>query len=246
MINHTLALDLDDDRHLIVGDLHGRYDVFMRLLDRANYDPAKDVIYSVGDMIDRGPDSVKIVQFFQQERCYAIKGNHELMALDRDWWDTWVANGGAQCLDDLEQQGLDHSWLKDQLRDLPWVIEVGQDGEEGAFRLVHAEMPSNWSDEFFRKIYNEALNANDPFVARTLWGRNLILAAVENVTYMLPASSGIDFHPERHRKNFCGHTPIERAIKCGDVWFIDTWRGKTLTMIDAVTEERFVEPYSKG
>jgi hypothetical protein len=60
---------------------------------------------------------------------------------------------------------------------------------------------------------------------------------------MRPANHEIDFHPERARKNFCGHTPIDRAIKCGDTWFIDTWQGRTMTMIDAVTEERFVEPY---
>lgn len=243
MLNHTMSLSLDNDRHLIVGDLHGRYDMFMRLLDRVSYDPTKDIIYSVGDMIDRGPDSVKVVEFFQQERCYAIKGNHELMLLDDEWWDTWLANGGTECLADLERHGYDYRWLRNQVRDLPWVIEVGDDNEEHAFRIVHAEMPADWSDEHFRKILGEAINHDDPRVARLVWSRSLVKAGVQNIANMRPAGYGIKFHPERNRLNFCGHTPIQRAIKVGDIWFIDTWRGKTLTMIDAITEERFVVQY---
>jgi serine/threonine protein phosphatase 1 len=243
MLNHTLKLDLDADRHLIVGDLHGRYDIFMRLLERAKYDPSKDIVYSVGDMIDREEDSVKVVQFFQQPRCYAVNGNHELMALDSDWYETWINNGGAECMIDLNRKGLTHEWLKDQLYDLPWVIEVGEDREENAFRIVHAEVPANWSDVDFVRAYNEALNVNDPFVARTIWGRTLVNAAAANVANMRPAAHGIEFHPERYRKNFCGHTPVNRAIKCGDTWFLDTWRGRCLTLIDAITEERFVEHY---
>jgi serine/threonine protein phosphatase 1 len=242
MLNHTLEMSLDDDRHLVVGDIHGRYDMFMRLLDRANYDPTKDVVYSVGDMIDRGPDSVKVLEFFQQERCYAVKGNHELMAMDIDWWDTWIHNGGAECREDLHRHGRDDDWMKDILRPLPWVIEVGEDGEDGAFRIVHAEMPPGWSDAYFRKTFNEALNTDDPSFSRTVWGRNLVYAGAKNVANMLPTTNEIEFHPDRNRLNICGHTPVPRALKVGDVWFIDTWRSKTMTLIDAVTEEKFVEP----
>lgn len=243
MLNHTLKLSLDDDRHLIVGDIHGRYEQLLRLLDRANYDPAKDIVYTVGDMIDRGPDSVKVLEFFQRERCYTIKGNHELMCLDSDWYDTWVKNGGIECMDSVYAIGQDHEWLKDQIRNLPWVIEVGEDGEEGAFRIIHAEHPAGWPDAFLRKTLNEALNHSDPTFAHTVWSRKLVQAAAANVANMRPAGYGIEFHPERYRVNFCGHTPVNRALRCGDTWFLDTWFGKTQTMIDAVTFERFVEPY---
>ncbi len=241
MLNHTLKLSLDDDRHLVVGDIHGRYDMFMRLLEKANYDPAKDVLYTVGDMIDRGPDSFKVLQFFQQERCYTIKGNHELMCLDKDWYDTWMNNGGEQCMEDLARYGKDHEWLKDQVRDLPWVIEVGEDDEEHAFRIVHAEMPAGWPDSYFRKVLNEAINHNDPGFARLVWSRKLVEAGARNVAQMKPAAYDIPFHPDRHRLNFCGHTPVNNALKVGDNWFIDTWwPRRTMTMMDAKTEEKFV------
>lgn len=243
MINHTLELSLDDDRHLVVGDLHGRYEVFMRLLDKANYDPAKDIIYSVGDMIDRGPDSVKCVEFFHQDRCYAIKGNHEHMMLTNEWRETWVANGGIECMDSVHAAGRDEGWLKDMVRDFPWVIDVGDNDEEHAFRVVHAEMPSAWSESYFQRILNEAINGSDPGFARLIWSRTLVADAVENISRMRPAHYEIEFHPDRFRNVFTGHTPVHNIIKCGDTWMLDTWRSKSLSMIDAVSKEKFVAYY---
>ena len=43
-----------DRRHFVVGDIHGRYEAFLNLLDEINYDQSTDMIYSVGDLIDRG------------------------------------------------------------------------------------------------------------------------------------------------------------------------------------------------
>jgi len=243
MENHTLKLDLDNDRHLIIGDQHGRYDILMALLDKANYDPAKDILYSVGDMIDRGPDSVKMVEFFQQERCYAVKGNHELMMMDTEWSETWLNNGGLVCLTDLERNDRSHEWLKDIIRPLPWVIDVGDNDEEHAFRIVHAEHPPGWSESFFQRTLNDAINHDDTTFSRLLWSRKLIQAATVNINVLRPSAHGIEFHPERYRQVFTGHTPIHKAFKCGDHWFLDTWRSKSMTMIDAVTNEKFVQYY---
>lgn len=239
MIDHTLKLTLDDDRHLIVGDIHGRYDLFMRLLEKANYDPARDIVYSVGDLIDRGPDSVKVVDFFLQERCYAVKGNHEHMMLTSEWYETWVDNGGMQCLGDLKRHGRNVEWLKSVIRPMPWVIDVGEDDEEHAFRVVHAEMPAGWSEEYFQNMLNTAINGEDPGFARLIWSRRLVHAAIENLMRMRPGNYEIPFDPNRTRNVFVGHTPINNIIFCGDTWFLDTWASKSMSLIDAVTKEKF-------
>lgn len=83
---------------LIFGDLQGEYESMMRIIDKA----PKDVEYiSVGDMIDRGPNSKAIMDFFMNEsNARAIKGNHEhLMVceyLSTQFYDTglWFDNGG--------------------------------------------------------------------------------------------------------------------------------------------------------
>jgi len=241
MIGHTLKLDLDTDRHLIVGDLHGWYNTFMRLLEKANYDPTKDVIYSVGDLIDRGPQSVEIIEFFQRERCYAVKGNHELMMLDNQWFETWISNGGINTLESVKNSKVEFGWFCDLIRPLPWVIDVGDNEDEHAFRIIHAEVAPGWPESYFQRMLNDAIDHNDVSLSRCLWSRKLIQSAQANAAMLKPTDYKINFHKERFRTVFTGHTPINKAFKCGDHWFIDTFRNKTLTMIDAVTKETFVE-----
>lgn len=242
MEGHTLKLDLGTDRHLIVGDIHGLYSALLKLLDQANYDPASDIVYTVGDMIDRGPRSVDVVEFFRGERRYAIKGNHELMMLNPDeWLGTWISKngGGIATLKDIRDKEIEFGWFQDIVDQFPWVIDVGENDEEHAFRLIHAEMPPGWPESYFQKMLNDAIDHNDLSFVRCIWGRKLCQAAQTNVKIMMPADRGIQFHKERFRTVFVGHTPLSRTMKCGDHWYIDTAFGGKLTMMDAVTKETF-------
>lgn len=83
---------------IIVGDIAGQYDALMRLLKKCpDYLPV-----SVGDMVDRGPDSKKVLEFFK-EHGKALLGNHEHMMLDygmRKYYEIgiWESNGGDATL----------------------------------------------------------------------------------------------------------------------------------------------------
>jgi serine/threonine protein phosphatase 1 len=62
---------------LIVGDIHGCWDEFQALLDEAALG-ADDQIVSVGDMVDRGLHSPRVLAFFRDTpNARAIMGNHE-------------------------------------------------------------------------------------------------------------------------------------------------------------------------
>ncbi len=236
MLDHTLSLSLDDDRHLIVGDIHGRYDCFLRLLDNANYDPTKDIIYCVGDLIDRGKDSWEVVEFFQRERCYTIRGNHEIMATDKEWRDTWLRNGGPETIASLKRNNRTEEDLKHAIRQMPWVIEVGEDDEEDSFRLLHAEFPPDWSDADLRKVLGEAMNADDPRFAKLMWSRSVIEHAFRNIRNNRPLLDSIFFNPDRKRRTFVGHTSIPSVLQVGDMWYVDTyWPNGTLSLVDART-----------
>lgn len=67
-------------RHIVIGDIHGCYDELLELLDRVGA-TSEDVIVSVGDLVDRGPDSPAVLRFFQercaQGRAVVLMGNHE-------------------------------------------------------------------------------------------------------------------------------------------------------------------------
>lgn len=71
----------------VVGDIHGMLDKLERLLDRIPFDEEMDTLAFVGDYIDRGPDSRKVVDFLldlmdRGVKLVCLKGNHEQMLLD--------------------------------------------------------------------------------------------------------------------------------------------------------------------
>jgi serine/threonine protein phosphatase 1 len=67
--------------NFIVGDLHGQYDILISKLNEMGFDRTKDHLYSVGDLIDRGPKSLACVRLLQEEWFHAVRGNHEAMFL---------------------------------------------------------------------------------------------------------------------------------------------------------------------
>jgi hypothetical protein len=72
----------------IIGDIHGEIDALERLLARLGHGPGQRAdrkLVFVGDFIDRGPDSVAVVQrvadLVDQGQAVAVAGNHELNVL---------------------------------------------------------------------------------------------------------------------------------------------------------------------
>ena len=63
-------------RTLIIGDIHGCYEELQSLLEK--FDPKdNDRIFSVGDVINRGPDSDKCISLLKQLGVKTVMGNHE-------------------------------------------------------------------------------------------------------------------------------------------------------------------------
>ncbi len=65
-----------------VSDLHGRYDVFLRGIERIGLE-SSDKLYVIGDAIDRGPDGIKILKHvMERDNMDLLIGNHEFMMLN--------------------------------------------------------------------------------------------------------------------------------------------------------------------
>lgn len=119
-----------DERIYAIGDLHGRFDLLLELLEliRAHataLPPDKQIrIVLLGDLIDRGNDSRKVLEYaFRLQSIGApltvLKGNHEdmlLRVLDREIsvQRTWLQFGGDTFLESFgvapPAEG-DHAWL---------------------------------------------------------------------------------------------------------------------------------------
>ena len=60
-----------------IGDLQGCYDPFRRLLDELDFEPGSDTLWLTGDLVNRGPKSLKTLRFVMK------LGNHLAQNISR-------------------------------------------------------------------------------------------------------------------------------------------------------------------
>ena len=70
-----------------IGDIHGCYEKLRELMDRLPYEPGKDRLVFLGDYIDRGSDSARVLDYLCQLRednpnMICLLGNHEYLLLE--------------------------------------------------------------------------------------------------------------------------------------------------------------------
>lgn len=201
-------------RYLIIGDIHGQMESLRNLLQACGYDESNDILITTGDMIDRGPYSMQVLDFFDHPNRYSIMGNHELMALDsEDNPSLWMMNGGLETVADMKNGKISVPDLFDKIKDLPIVLEVGE-----GFRVVHADVPGAWDDQFIRDV---AESDNSGLKHHLLWSR-------ETVSRGEQLGSGI-----REMVTYCGHSRLPYMQTIGDITFID--RAFMLMAVDHAT-----------
>ena len=69
--------------HYAVGDIQGCYDPLSRLLEQVKFDTNKDSLLCVGDLVNRGPKSLKTLRLLKslKNRCISVLGNHDIHLL---------------------------------------------------------------------------------------------------------------------------------------------------------------------
>ena len=95
-----------ESRLIAIGDIHGCLTALDRLLEVINPQP-HDTVVTLGDYVDRGPDSKgvvdRLIQLGQRTRWMGILGNHEQMMLDvirnGEPHHAWLRYGGVETLD---------------------------------------------------------------------------------------------------------------------------------------------------
>ena len=66
-----------------IGDIQGCYREFRKLLKKIDFQPRRDRLMLVGDLVNRGPDSIGVMRYVldHQEQIEIVLGNHELHML---------------------------------------------------------------------------------------------------------------------------------------------------------------------
>ncbi|HBQ44183.1 MAG TPA: symmetrical bis(5'-nucleosyl)-tetraphosphatase, partial [Thiomicrospira sp.] len=67
----------------VIGDVHGCYSSLKELVKKIDFNPKKDTLWFVGDIINRGPESLKCLKYVKKlgKSAKMVLGNHELHLL---------------------------------------------------------------------------------------------------------------------------------------------------------------------
>lgn len=175
-------------------------------LEAVDFDPKRDRLFSLGDLIDRGPESEKTLDYLQQPWFHAILGNHEIMLIEayesnepqsKARWHYWGGDWAAS----LDQPTLDLFY--ETLVELPIAIEL-QVSQNKAVGLVHAELPAvaHWQDIRSRLSSCPAgvFDTRDPTISDLYWAKTQVggdatLGPVDGINHVFHGHSIVHVQP---------------------------------------------------
>lgn len=160
-----------------MGDLQGCFTAFQRLIDHIQFDPAADKLWLVGDIVNRGPDSLSLLRHIKQagSAMIMVLGNHDLHLLmvaagiakqhpsdtihpildapDRDELLHWLRQQKLFHTADqyaMVHAGLLPSWSIVQAEQLAREVEhaLRQDDDRELFALMYGNEPNYWQDDW--------------------------------------------------------------------------------------------------
>lgn len=121
-----------------IGDIQGCHSALLQLLERVAFDPQHDRLWVVGDLVNRGPESLQVLRYLQGlgDAATVVLGNHDLYLLmvaagfdRRDKDDTLF-----QVLEASDRDGL-----------LAWLAGLPLIHVEGDYALLHAGLLPMWT-----------------------------------------------------------------------------------------------------
>ncbi len=198
-------------RDFVVGDLHGRLPYLEAMLSSVRFDEGKDRLFSVGDLVDRGPDSTGVLSLLRKPWFYSVKGNHEDLLLHhagciRRYRKIYARAMRGRWLEEFLSSS-DFKDLTGLIAALPHIIVVGQ-GAPGRFHVVHGEISlgkgggrSVGTDADVDAWAEGRPSSGPAFESVILWSRKIFAS---NGPYT-PWRPGLS-------PTFCGHT-LARTVR---------------------------------
>lgn len=229
-------------RRIFIGDIQGCRDELERLLEAVCFDPAGDELHPVGDLVNRGPDSLGVLRLLRSLDAGGVIGNHDVHLLRR-------ARGNREALEGDTVEDVLRCEEREEL--LNWLAARPYVRAWDDVLLVHAGVSPAWRDVVV------TLEGLDPLMRGTA-GAFATLVRYCDTEGGRPATDwpppGEPFHPwyefwrERpgeERTVVFGHWARGGLVHLPRVRGIDTacvW-GKCLTAWIA-EEDRFVQVYA--
>ncbi|MBU2846994.1 hypothetical protein HF925_00060 [Acidithiobacillus ferriphilus] len=153
-------------RDFIVGDLHGHPDALRTLMDHVGFDYDMDRLFSVGDLVDRGPNSAGALDLLDAPWFYPVLGNHDAMLLatlnlghlremrreeaqrTAAYADLFARNGGWDWFRPYRMDEEPCERWRSALSQVPLVriVDAENTAPAGRFQVLHAELAAERED----------------------------------------------------------------------------------------------------
>ncbi|MNJ38571.1 Serine/threonine-protein phosphatase 2 [compost metagenome] len=193
-------------RDYAVGDIHGHFQRLQAALLAIGFDPAVDRLFSVGDLVDRGPECLQALHWLAQPWFHAVQGNHEALAVTHvsgGWLDyaQYRAAGGGWFLD---LPAPEQRRFAERFACMPLALQI--ETADGPVGVLHADCPcASWA-EWCEHLQNEVPPKLQEYCQ---WSRRRLQVD--------------DHHPiSGLRALIVGHTPLQQVKVLGNIWHIDT------------------------
>lgn len=204
-----------------ISDIHGQFDLFLKMLDKIHFDKDTDEMYVLGDCIDRGDKSLETIDYMRNHsNMHMILGNHEYMMYA--YWnglyegiyptdsvlDIISQNGGNTTFQQLAER--DASYLEkfnQFIRGLPIYLDVEVNNEK--FTMVHAGLFDYFSVFEENKVGN-AVNPSETLKQETLKAKNIDsnVLLMENILFRRDTFDKLSAENYNYtNKIIIGHTP---------------------------------------
>ena len=186
----------NDNSVWVIGDIHGYNETFDALIKKLCLSE-QDIILCLGDLIDKGPNSLKVLETVKESsQIFSIRGNHEeMMRLSISpehgrMMKSWLKYGGLITLESFsnvekEQINEARKWLT-FIENLPTEIVLEK------YRIVHAG-------------YDDSNPIGEQNNQQKMWGRTIFQ---------------IEKPLDNNRQIIVGHTPVQTLNYFGkqDIW----------------------------
>jgi len=166
---HPIAKEIPSNpkgRDFVMGDLHGSYPALERLLNKVGFEENKDRIICVGDLVNKGPDSLGCLKLLEKPWFHSALGNHDEAAChalqihfeshknlsrEKDPYEYLAARGGLWLCKEIAKSTQDKS-MEAQLftsyqllKKTPRILKVGN--QKDRYHVVHGALaqPTSWT-----------------------------------------------------------------------------------------------------
>lgn len=192
-----------------MGDIHGMFSALEDMLDQINFDESCDRLFSLGDLIDRGGESHRALEFLDKPWFHAIMGNHEKMLLDAehdiDLKKTWTRYNGGDWWTDIDEDK--QAEFREKLEQLPIAIEI--QSCQGKIGLLHADITPGYTWKYFIAALDDYPDLRE----NALWSR---------ARYRHYVNSGKTQKVDGLDLLIFGHTPVEYPVIVENLCYLDT------------------------